>query len=160
MPVTGIKTILGFAITVLIFCFYNLFTLDYNPVNYTGNSITQVSVSETQVVNVASSEPYTLTVESCYPFKVTIDDENVIEGLPQNISGSRCGSSYYKLEEVVNGSKIEATTGDVTLSINSESPFGLVIGYPQETVDLAMRNARTIAILIWFVCIALLIFLK
>lgn len=150
-----IKVVLAVVASLFVAIFYAVFTQPYEVVHRTGNEVELTNLMSDHVVDI-KSEGYQLVAESCYPFTIKLDGETEFPGFPQDISGTNCQGSYYKLEGKFEATKLEVVSGTVVATFVSETPIGVIAGYPEDVRNNAYRNANIIAGLIWFLCMLVL----
>lgn len=156
----GEKFTIGLLLSLIILLFAALFSSMYGSQTFTGKEINLGGVDEGKQIEVVTQDTsYKLKVSSCNPFTIKVNGEQDIDGIPQDLTGTYCNTSYYLLEDSFSASKVEFTSGSPSVTISSEVPVGVTLAHPEDVRNSALTTIKVIALLIWAVLIVGLWFL-
>lgn len=150
MKINSSKVVIGILLSIVVWYFYAVFTLPYQTLSVTGSSLETFRVAPGAIVNVVHDANYHAKIDSCENFSIKTDNENVLEGIPQDLKGTSCSNSYYKIDDMqFNADSIEIVSGAPYVTLSAESPLGVKAGFPDEIVDHDLSKGAVITFWTW-----------
>ena len=156
MKINNSKIVVGILLSLIIWCVFAVFATKYQTLSVTGSNLETFRVLPKAVISVEHVGNYHAKIDSCDKFSVKTDSGIVLEGIPQDLKGTRCGDSYYKIEDKeFNVDTIEIVSGTPFVTLSADSPLGVTAGFPAEMANNDLSRSAFATLWIWLVVMAI-----
>ena len=124
MKINNSKIVVGILLSLIIWCLYAVFGMKYQTLSVTGSKLETFRVLPKAVISIEHVGNYHAKIDSCDQFSIKTDSGNILEGVPQDLKGTRCGNSYYKIDDTqFNLNTIEIVSGTPYVTLSADSPL-------------------------------------